>query len=1701
MSLPMIGAHAAILGVAAFEGNVRSILINLDQLANRTGRMAASQQRDFDSGAKAAEVSQQQISRALEAQTRAYDSAAKAQVAIEQAKTSRLLAEQAKVQAAIEQQAAFELKQQINATPGSGPIKQAMRQGPLANANLAAAVATSEANELERVARANERAADSASAYAARQAQAAATASASLVSLGNTAAAVAAKMEAAEIAKTRAAEAAAAAQVAIQRASEERQLASAAKAIAAQAAAAASTLNAANPRSMNMLGAGGKALPSESAALAANAATNAAALEKQAAASEKAAVAAMALARNEEQAAQAALAVANAAGQITPELNTATAAFSSFGAIGTAAMFAIVAAITLTIAAIVGFGVASIKAGADYAQAMNTTQALTEATNAKMSELDGTIREIGTHTLSGMTDAAKAATELAKGGVDVDTAMQGALKSVVNLAAASVGELSLAEAAKAVANGVAAFNLQGSESVKVADSLAGVAQSTTASFGDLAHSLSQVGTVANSLGFSIFDTTDAIGLLALSAIKGSDAGTSLRAMFQQLEKPTKAARQVMNDFNVSLYDSTGAARPLRDIIDNLETAFGKQAVAAGKLTQEQRDLALATLFGRDGQRAALALINQGVEGYAKLAEAQHNLTAEDLAGKMLVPLNAQLAILGNNINAAQIAIGGSFEPALQKAAGAAISWLQGLNADTSALTVFGNIISSLATGSGLDGLYTQLVNVFGPNTGNMIIEVVNLFRNVGDAIATYIAPALSNLGETIGKAFPTTDLDTFAGAMGNAAEAVRIIAADFAIMINMVAKAIEIFNGLPDPIKLFGVVGLAAISPLNTVIAVALGLFLLMPAAVNTAIDALIALPPITQLITQAFEALGTFISDSWSSLWKWVGDTASEMLTWIGDLVSRFGSFMGNTFAAIMTAVVSVWAGGWTNAGTVLGNFMGIVGQLLSKLFGAMGTAFGNAGAALGRLWQQIWQGLVNIAASGITGLLDKINTLLDALRASSIGEYIAPIILNIQTITRSEVAGMDALSSAIDTTQENFQAFLTDVKQGLQDIKSPFEGINFSAGGAPAAGRLPTSRTPVAGEGSQPSPPDVGGKPGGGGKSAAEKAADEAQKRLEEIYQDTSRQLQNITEDTLQKIADIWSKYNDNIVEANRESADKIIEIARKRNEDLALAEEAFHEGKEREVIKRALNDQIEDNRRARDRIYEDNDRAQGRLLEDIRRARQDERELKQQAYDYEIDDKNRADKRALEAQETALKRSNQAVADALSEQQQMQSRALSQMFEAQNAARQSQYSDEDAARANARAQASASRGYARSLAGAKTPEERASAQASYQQQLQDLAISQSEAAQDRALAKARKAQEDAIKLQQQASEDALKKSQQYAQKGLGYSQEDSDTKRKHDQEDKDVLRQRAQAKAAKDFKRGLDDEERKTTQDEEDKQVLAKRARDDVERGLKKQEDQIVRDLEAQWAQEDYDKKITKINATADADIAKQEETLATKLRKLDAALLLDLQHVEENFDKQKRALIQKWEDAWDELIAKSPGIKGELNALFADFSANVSATDDLIKNMIQDLKDAIALNQQLANGQAPATTPTSIPSSPEDTTDTPTLTSIPNSNQPPPSVPGLGFASGGIVPGPMGAPKWVVAHGGEPYLGMQNAYLAKYLPLLTQIAAINSRAYTYTPPSVGAQTTNISYNVDANYSQYQSAASVSMDMQALATMTRR
>ncbi len=251
-------------------------------------------------------------------------------------------------------------------------------------------------------------------------------------------------------------------------------------------------------------------------------------------------------------------------------------------------------------------GIVSI--GTAYEDSLNTFQPVSGATEAQMAQVSATAKQLGADLTLPATSAAGAAeamTELAKGGLSVQQAMDAARGTLQLATAAQVDE---AEAAQITAAALNTFGLEGDRAVQVSDLLAGASVAASGEITDMSAALTQAGTVANAAGLSVADTTAAISLLAKNGILGSDAGTSLKTMLMKLQGPSKEAAKELQALGINVYDANGVMLPFRDLV-------GTFSEKMSGLTQEQRDQANATIFGSDATRAALTVLEGGVDTY------------------------------------------------------------------------------------------------------------------------------------------------------------------------------------------------------------------------------------------------------------------------------------------------------------------------------------------------------------------------------------------------------------------------------------------------------------------------------------------------------------------------------------------------------------------------------------------------------------------------------------------------------------------------------------------------------------------------------------------------------------------------------------------------------------------------------------------------------------------------------------------------------------------------------------------------------------------------------------------------------------------------------------------------------------------------------------------------------------------------------
>jgi TP901 family phage tail tape measure protein len=274
------------------------------------------------------------------------------------------------------------------------------------------------------------------------------------------------------------------------------------------------------------------------------------------------------------------------------------------------------AAVGFGIAAGVGLGVAAksvVALGIQYQDQLNNMQAVTHSTDAVMGQVAKTARALGNDLslpATSAADAAQAMTELAKGGLTAQQAMQAA-KGTLQLAAAA--QIDGATAATIQVQALNAFGLAATNAGHVSDVLANAANAATGEISDFALGLAQSGAVAHQFGISLDDTVTALAELANAGIKGSDAGTSLKSGLLALAAPSKRASDALKTLGVNAYDSNHNFVGLRAISDQLATAHGK-------LSQQAFNSAVAIAFGSDAARVAGVLAKDGAAGFDKMSK-------------------------------------------------------------------------------------------------------------------------------------------------------------------------------------------------------------------------------------------------------------------------------------------------------------------------------------------------------------------------------------------------------------------------------------------------------------------------------------------------------------------------------------------------------------------------------------------------------------------------------------------------------------------------------------------------------------------------------------------------------------------------------------------------------------------------------------------------------------------------------------------------------------------------------------------------------------------------------------------------------------------------------------------------------------------------------------------------------------------------
>ena len=361
----------------------------------------------------------------------------------------------------------------------------------------------------------------------------------------------------------------------------------------------------------------------------------------------------------------------------------------------------------------VGLGLA-VKQFMDFDEAMGGVRAnLDRGDLGKLPQLTAAIKEAGAASVYSSVEAANAAEELVKAGVSAQDVIGGGLTGALGLAAA--GGIGLARAAEVSAMAMTQFKLGGEDATHIADVLAGGALASTASVDSLAMALAQGGGVAQQFGAHIEDTVGTLAMFDQNALRGSDAGTSMKTMLLSLANPSKAAAAAMRDLGINAFTAQGEFVGLAGLQDQLkEKTKG--------LTQEQRQQAFATIFGSDAVRAANAMYGdtKGIRAWTESVN-KSGLASQVAAAKL------------NNAKGDLEALKGDLENILIGAGEGANGPIRGLIQNVDKLvSAFGELPSGVQSG-------VVQIAAFG-SAGLLaaagVIKMVNTIRSIRSAVMT-----------------------------------------------------------------------------------------------------------------------------------------------------------------------------------------------------------------------------------------------------------------------------------------------------------------------------------------------------------------------------------------------------------------------------------------------------------------------------------------------------------------------------------------------------------------------------------------------------------------------------------------------------------------------------------------------------------------------------------------------------------------------------------------------------------------------------------------------------------------------------------------------------------------------------------------------------------------------------------------------------
>lgn len=386
----------------------------------------------------------------------------------------------------------------------------------------------------------------------------------------------------------------------------------------------------------------------------------------------------------------------------------------------------ITAVSAIATAGLLGLGAAATKIAADFEHGMDQVGAVAGASAAEMELLSAKAKQIGADTAFSATQAAGAMEELAASGLSVKDMLNGGADAAVALAAA--GGTSLPNAARIASTAMSAWKIEGEGVVDVTNRIAAAANVSRFGVDDMGAAFGSVASTAAALNVGLPETTAAIAALADATNSGADAGTSLKTFLISLPGSSEQAKKAIREAGLEFFDAAGNLKAFPEVIDELNQKLN------GLSQREKLDL-VRQIFGTDGGRAALDLMQMTGAEFEALMDTMGDTSAADVAAQRMDNTKGAIEELQGSLETLAIAFGEKVLPAISgmaEGATLAVNAFGGLPESTQGLAL-GTTAIAVAAPAAVAGIsaVAKAAMTLGTGAGSAQLKVSALALGVG----------------------------------------------------------------------------------------------------------------------------------------------------------------------------------------------------------------------------------------------------------------------------------------------------------------------------------------------------------------------------------------------------------------------------------------------------------------------------------------------------------------------------------------------------------------------------------------------------------------------------------------------------------------------------------------------------------------------------------------------------------------------------------------------------------------------------------------------------------------------------------------------------------------------------------------------------------------------------------------------------------